>query len=214
MKRTFDNFQAVDSGFASFVGLNPTTAFDNLVAQLPQQYQDALNIDNLSSKLNSIQLKELYDNLEYIANNNNTPLYLKLRLAKMRIDSYEAIRVPMEQLSLQQETAFSLQDFVSELQMLGDIDEATIGKISMLPLEQQMQLQQQLMQVVLDTQITKEQKRSLGKEIITNFVNPQNSQTKSAQSQNQNESNDAIKNVFILLAVGIVGYIGYVSIKK
>jgi hypothetical protein len=96
MKRGFDNFNAVDSGFASFITTPsdlPNTALDqqtintnNLLSRLPQGYADALQYPNLLNYLNETQSEALRNAIIAIANDSSTSMAYKIMKAQGTIE--------------------------------------------------------------------------------------------------------------------------------
>jgi hypothetical protein len=220
MKRGFDNFNAVDNGFYSIVGNEQIASsqvtnyqtYDSLITFLPQIYQDVLKEDNLFSKLNTTQIEELQSSLTYTAS-RDTPLDFKVRMAKSKINSYEPLRLQIGVPTYESDLYLGVKELIRQLEINGDIDQATKSKIGALSVEQQKQLAEQLIVNVLDNaQLSQEERRTMAISILTNAISPQNLETKSEKSESQstNQQNKAL----IILGVAILGFIAYTSMKK
>jgi hypothetical protein len=233
MKRTFDNFQAVDSGFASFAAtVNPTIKLDALVSQLDQKYKDALVPSNLDFYLNSVRKQDLINSLITIANDNTlsgsqkitnaittiegalpylkTPIVVMTRNAPSVTTSVSTSPINMLTVSPPQ-----WEILVQELAQINPlIYDALSSKVNAMPQNEWIILRTKLESIANNTTLTKEQKKSqIEQELLNAFPTSSNTNTKSTEGD-EKPPFDIVKIGLIVVALGIVGYIGYVSIKK
>lgn len=239
MKRTFDNFSAVDSGFASFVGLNPTSTIDNLIAQLPQKYQDAIDTNNLDYYLNASQKQNLVNALISISNNSSLSGSAKISSAIATIESaLPYLKTPIATTttpirnSLQgvpsmvigevnTNMATMLSNFIdlsNQIKALALTDSSFFSILEKfdkaVSKEDQQILFDQIGVIANDTSLTSQQKIEQAKALYENAVISNSSNTTRSIQNLSPTSPDYIKIGLIALAVGIVGFMGYTALKK
>lgn len=243
MRRTFDNFNAVDSGFASFVTsalpfpgvtLNQQTiATNSLITSLPSKYQTALEKSNLDFHLNASQSEALKNDIIAIANNTSLSGSAKISSAIAKIESalpylktpttlptrnsLPSVPTAMEvnTSSTMSQNAMNLSNQVIALALtdsaffsvMEDFDNA-VSK------QDQQILLTQLEAIANDTSLTSQQKLQQAKALYENAVMGNSSNATRSTNDTSSSSPDYVKIGLIVLAVGIVGFMGYIAIKK
>jgi len=235
MKRTFDNFTAVDSGFTSFIGrefFSNTAKLDALISSLDQKYQDALAPSNLDFYLNTQQRQDLTNALNTIANDTtlsgsakitnaittiqNALPYLKTPVVIMTRNAPSVTTsVPTNPMDMVIASQPLWEILVQELAQINPlIYDAMSSKVDAMPQNEWIILRAKLESIANNTTLTKEQKKSqIEQELLNAFPTSSNTNTKSTEGD-EKPPFDIVKIGLIVVAVGIVGYMGYVAIKK
>jgi hypothetical protein len=181
MKRTFDNFQAVDRGFTSFIGRellfsDNNAKLDALISSLDQKYQDALAPSNLDFHLNTQQRQDLTNALNTIANDTTLSGSAKITNAITTIQN--ALPYLKTSVVIMTRTPPVINSTPSP---------STTTNMS-IPVQQEQN--------------------------TTNSMSEPTTNTTKSTEGDEKPPFDIVKIGLIVVAVGIVGYMGYVAIKK